>query len=204
MSTQYYRRTPPQRPKRRGRGCLVTLVVLVWVVLLGILGWRFWVQPRLSAYISDQISQQVDQQTNQDQINSQIQQGLENSLPTIIAALPTGELVISEADANAFLAAQSAQMRPLDSIQVRFVPNEIQADLSAFGFTSTAYLSLALQNGRVIAINPRLDGMLGQFLSLSDLTNKLEPQFNNLIEQEGLRVSDLRLEQGRLVLTIER
>src|SRR5690606_17861867 len=132
MSTQY-RRTQPQRPQRRGRGCLVFAVVVVWVLLLGILGFRFWLQPRISAYIADQISQQVNEQTNNDQINSQIQQGLENSLPTIVAALPTGEIAISEAEANTFLAGQSAQMRPLDSIQVRFVPGEVQADISALG-----------------------------------------------------------------------
>ena len=86
---------------------------------------------------------------------------------------------------------------------MRFVPDKVQADLRALGTTSTARMGLAVQNGRIIAVNPRLDGPLGQVIALGDLTSSLERQLNDQLATQGRRVTDVRVNQGELVITIE-
>lgn len=201
MSHRYERRRRPE-PRSRRRGCLIWLVVLIWVVLLGLLAYRTWIRPQVSQYIGSQIGEQLREQIG-GQVGEQIQEGAQGTLPTIVAALPSGELRISEADANQYFASQGDQLRPIETVHVRFVPGEVQADIGAMSTTSTARMGLAVQDGRIIALDPRIDGPLGQVISLPDLTKALEQQFNDLLSAQGRRATDIRVEQGVLVLTIE-
>jgi hypothetical protein len=196
MSYRYERRRPERR--RRRRGCLVWLVALVWIVLLGLLAYRYWLRPQVSQYIGSQIGQQL-----RSQVGRQIQQGAQGALPTVVAALPSGELHISEADANQYFASHAADLRPIETVKVRFVPGEVQADIGAMSTVSTARMGLAAQDGRIIALNPRIEGPLEQVVSLPDLTKALEQQFNGQLAAQGRRATDVRVEQGELVVTIE-
>ncbi len=112
MSHRYERRRQPE-PRNRRRGCLIWLVVLVWVVLLGLLAYRTWIRPQVSQYIGSQIGEQLREQIG-GQVGEQIQEGAQGTLPTIVAALPSGELRISEAEANQYFASQGEQLRPIE------------------------------------------------------------------------------------------
>jgi len=199
MSHRYERRRPERRRGRRYLGCLVALI---WIVFLGLLAYRYWLRPQVSQYIGSQIGEQLRSQVG-GQVGEQIQQGAQGALPTVVAALPSGELHISEADANQYFASQGAQLRPIESVKVRFVPGEVQADIGAIGTVSTARMGLAVQDGRIIALNPRIEGPLEQVVSLPDLTKALEQQFNDLLTAQGRRATDIRVAQGELVVTIE-
>ncbi|MBK9712052.1 MAG: hypothetical protein IPO81_12135 [Kouleothrix sp.] len=205
MSYQYDRpyRRPPERPRRRGLGCLAWLVLLVWVLLLALLAYRFWLRPQVSQYIGQQIGEQLRSNVGA-QTNQQIEQGAAAALPTAIAALPSGEVRVSEAQANEYLAAHADSLKPVESAQVHFVPGEVQTDLRAFGTISTARMGLAVQNGRIIAVNPRLDGPLGQLVALPDLTSALERQLNDQLAIQGRRITNVEVGEGELVITIEK
>jgi hypothetical protein len=192
---RYYRR-------RRRTTCLAWLVALVWIVLLGLLAYRYFVRPQISRSIGSQIGDQLRSNVG-GQVQQQIEQGAQQALPTVVAVLPSGELRIAEDEANQYFAANAEQFRPVESIRVRFVPGEVQADIEALGTTSTARLGLAVQDGRIIAVNPRLSGPLDQVISLADLTAALEQQFNQQLNAQGRRASDVRVEQGLLIVTIE-
>jgi hypothetical protein len=192
-----YRQEPYYRRRRRGNGCLIWLVALIWILLLAVLAYRFWLRPQISEYIGSQIGSQLREPANQ-----QVEQGAAAALPTVVAALPPGEIRIGEDQANQYLASRGA-FGPVESTTVRFVDNEVEADLRAFGTTSTARLGLAIQNGRIIAVNPRLDGPLGQVIALEDLTRSLENQLNDQLAAQGRRVTDVRVGAGELVLTVE-
>ena len=199
MSHRYERRYERRRTRI---GCLAWLVALVWILLLGLLAYRYWVRPQVSNYIGSQIAQQLGAGGDRS-AGQQIQEGAQQALPTVVAALPSGELRISEADANAYFAAHADALRPIDSVTVRFVPDEVQADIRALGSVSTARLGLVAQNGRVVAQNPRIDGPLDQVVSLADLTAALERQFNDQLSAQGRRATNVRVEPGVLVITIE-
>jgi hypothetical protein len=195
-------RNERRRPERRSRvGCLAWLVALVWIILLGVLAYRYWVRPQVSRYIGSQIADQIGD--NGGSVDQQVQQGAQQALPTIVAALPSGELRISEADANAYFAAHADAFKPIESVTVRFVPGEVQADMRALGSVSTAHVGLVAQNGRVVAQNPRIEGPLDQVVSLPELTAVLERQFNDQLSAQGRRATNVRVEQGELVITIE-
>ena len=181
---------------------LIWLVALIWIVLLAVLAYRFWLRPQVSQYVGQQIGSQLLEPAG-GQANQQIEQGAAAALPTAIAALPSGEVRVTEAQANDYFAARAGSLGRIDSVRVRFVPNEVQADIGALGTTSTARMGLAVQNGRIIAVNPRLDGPLGQVIALDQLTPSLENQLNDQLAIQGRRITDVRIGQGELVVTVE-
>src|SRR6185436_13754899 len=147
MSYRYERRRP-ERPRRRV-GCLAWLVALVWIILLGVLAYRFLIRPQVSRYVGGQIGEQLRSNIG-GQVGQQIEQGAQNALPTVVAALPSGKLRITDAEANQYFAAHADALKPIDSVKVRFVPGEAQADIQAMGTISTARMNLAVQDGRII------------------------------------------------------
>ncbi|HJZ49346.1 MAG TPA: hypothetical protein VKE41_19350 [Roseiflexaceae bacterium] len=198
---RYYRR-------RNRNGCLALLVALVWIILLAVVGYRYWLRPQVSEYVGRQIGQQVGAanagpNSNAGQPQQQIEQGAAQALPTAVAALPSGVLRVTEDQANTYLAEHAASLKPIESATVHFVPDEIQVDLRAAGISSTARMGVAVQNGRIIAVEPRLDGPLGQLIALPDLAHALEQQLNGQLAAQGRRVTDARVEQGALIVTIE-
>jgi len=198
-----------RRPERRRsrNGCLALLVVLIWIIVLGVLGYRYWLRPQVSQYVGRQIADQVGAassgQPSNNTTQQQIEQGASQALPTALAALPSGELRVTDEQANVYLAERADSLKPIDSATVHFVPDEVQVDLRAAGFSSIARMGLAVQNGRIIAVDPKLDGPLGQLITLPDLTRALEQQLNDQLAAQGRRITAARVEQGALVVTIE-
>jgi hypothetical protein len=205
MSSRYDRR--PERRRNRN-GCLALVVALVWIILLAVVGYRYWLRPQVSQYVGRQIAEQVGaaaagQGSNGTPPQQQIEQGAAQVLPTALAALPSGELRVTDEQANVYLAERASSLKPLDSATVHFVPDQVQVDLQAASLASTARMGLAVQNGRIIATDPQLDGSLGQLIDLPDLTRALEQQLNDQLAAQGRRVTAVRIEQGALVVTIE-
>jgi len=204
-----YRNERRREPRRRSRnGCLALVVVLVWIILLAVIGYRYWLRPQISQYVGRQIAEQVGpaasgQSSDATAPQQQIEQGAAQVLPTAVAALPSGELRVTDEQANAYLAERADSLKPIESATVRFVPDEVQVDLRAAGFSSTARMGVAIQNGRIIAVDPQLDGPLGQLIALPDLTRALEQQLNDQLAAQGRRVTNARVEQGALIMTIE-
>lgn len=193
-----------ERPRRRGNGCLAGVVTLVWIALLLVVGYQFFLKPRLSQYVGGQIAERANQPapTNgPDGATDEVTRQAQQALPTVVAALPSGTVRVTQQQANEFLASRS--LGPVDKATIRFVPNEVQIDLTAFGSTSTARTGLAVQNGRVIAINPTIDGLLGQFVSLADLTKAFEQQINDQLGAQGRTISQVQVNAGEIVVTVE-
>lgn len=193
-----------ERPQRRGCGCLLPLVILVWLAVAVVLGYQYFVRPQVSQLIGQQLADQVgpaasseDAEAPGDVINDQAAQ----AIPTIVAAIPSGELRISQDQANEFLSSQP--LGPIDSANVRFTPGEVQVDIKALGTTSTARMGLAVQDGRIITINPSIDGLLGQVLSLDELSSTIEAKLNDQLAAQGRRVREVQVNQGELLVTIE-
>lgn len=205
---QRNRRLPP-RPERRRNGCLITLVILVWAVLGALLVYQYYLRPRISQQIGEQIGRQLgvvptvrpgDPQPGPGSPNATSVAGM---LPTLVASLPSGEIRVTEADANAYMAANIDRLQPIESVNLRFVPGEIQADLVALGSTSTARMGAAIQGGQIVALSPQIEGPLSNLVDLQDLIGPLQQQLNGELEAQGRRVTDVRIETGVLVFMVE-
>lgn len=207
-----YRHERLQPRRRRRLGCLSCLVAIVWIVLLGGLAYNFLLRRQVSEYIGQLMGQQLRSSiaeqadappAQQSPEQQQLQQGAQEILPTAVAALPSGELRLTEAEANNYLLTYADRLKPIDAATIRFVPGEIQISLQALRTTSTARMSLAAQNGRLIAVDPQIDGILGRLIALDDLVQPLVRQFNDQMALQNRRVTDVRIEQGELIVTIQ-
>lgn len=153
----------------------------------------FVLRPSLSRMVGEQAVQRLEVDGTLDG---------EGALPTLVAALPSGEMRISEREINAYLLAHANLLAPIEQATVRLVSGGLEVDMRAFGLNGTARMGVALQNGRVIALNPRLDGPLGRLVSLGDLLTPIEQRLNELLEAQGRQVADLRIESGELIVTV--
>lgn len=196
---RFQRYPPPQR--RRGRGCLTCLTVLVWAVVLGYLGLRFVVQPRMTQYLERQIATQLDPQVAADlSADDALRQGLDQ-LPDV--PIPAGQLTVTEDQANALAGSYAGQVDALDGVQVRFVPGEVQVDLTAQGFTNTARIVPEVRDGRIVAASQSLDPPLGLLISLDDLTSAVIDQLNADAAAQGRRVTAVEIQQGVAIVVVE-
>jgi hypothetical protein len=208
------RRNPP--PQRGGfNGCLIWVVVLIWVVLGSLLAYQYWLRPQVSQQIGRQISEQLASgaapalprgTTRPNQPGAAVPPAGGASagiMPTLVASLPSGTVRITEAQANAYIAAHLDTLQPIETATLRFVPGEIQVDLGAFGATSTARMSAAIQAGQIVAIDPRVDGPLANLIDLHDVIVPLQQQLNDELTAQGRRVTDVRIDQGELVFTVD-
>lgn len=193
--TRYYRpvRRQPQPRSRRAIACLGWITALIWIFVALVAIYMFVLRPSLSRMVGEQAVQRLEVDGTLDG---------EGALPTLVAALPSGEMRISEREINAYLLAHADLLAPIEQATVRLVSGGLEVDMRAFGLNGTARMGVALQNGRVIALNPRLDGPLGRLVSLGDLLTPIEQRLNELLEAQGRRVADLRIESGELIVTV--
>lgn len=186
------------RTRRRNQrvscfGLLIRFIVLL-VLLVVLYGWL--VRPWISDFAGQQVARHlVGNDTAADEA--------EAVLPGVVAALPKGEVVITEADANAYLAANPGAADPIDQLELRFLPGVIQADIQAFGMRDQLQAGLAVVDGRLTLINPQLEGALGLMISIGDILGPIEQRLNEELVVQNQRVSDARVEQGQIVLVIE-
>lgn len=128
---------------------------------------------------------------------------LPNRVVDLVAALPRGRIEVTEDEANGYLAANPEAIAPLDSVHLRFVPGQILVTVRAFGMTSEASAAVRADEGRIVVVDPKLDGPLGLVLSPAQLVAPLEAQLNAALAEQGQQVRDVQIEQGKMIVVIE-
>lgn len=190
------RSRPPRR--RSCAGCLVPLVLLVLVVA-GV--YLLVLRPQMGEFVGQQLGERLVGGENA--VENQIGEQVGAALPGAIAALPSGEIVVSTEQANAYIAANPDALGPLDGATVQFLPDRVAADIQAFGTSSRASAGLAAQDGQIVLRDPQIEGPLGTLLSATTLADALEEQINTELTAQGRTVRTVRIDQGQVVLEIE-
>lgn len=189
-------RAPRRRPNE-GRGCLGTLVLLVVFLLLLVAAYGVLARPAISSYIGERAAEQLGARPA---VEGQIVEQAGQALPGAVAALPPGELVVSEQEANGFIAANPGALGPLERAQVRFSGGRAYADVSAYGMSGLASAGLVAQGGQIAVVDAQIDGPLGLALSGQELADALAQRLNAELAAQNRTVSEVRVEEGRLVL----
>ena len=197
MSYGYESYDPPRRKRRSWVfSCLLLLVILVFLLLALVLGLLFFVKPQISAEAGDVLAVQLDQLIDQ-KLDEQFG-NLEGQVPPDFA----GTVVVTEADVNSYIEANPQEIAPLSQAQIHFLPGEMQADARAYGLSGTAYAGIAVSEGRLAIVSPRIEGSLGLVLDADNLATSLQSSLNQQLRESGLRVTNVSVEQGQLILSV--
>ncbi len=211
-----YRPLPPphpapvanrRRPRRaRRRGCLPLLLVPLAMLTGCLLGYLLAMRIPLSRAVGERVSVQLGATTIPFGVAPppEVQQQAERILPTIIAAVPDGVLVISEAQANAYLAANRSRFAPAESLSVQFVPDTIRVTVRVAGTDVQGSTGLRAEHGLPVLTNPRLAGLAGTLLAPDALLAPIQQLLHDELVQQGRRVAVARVEQGQIVLELHR
>lgn len=191
MSYRYERYR--ERP-RRGRGWLSALTALVWLVLIGLLLARFVARPLITDMVEGRIAQRITVPGSDGVVPPSEQ-------PAPQAAEPAS-FTVTEVDANQWVEDHRSELQGVDSVRFRFVPGQVQADLNVAGVTSTAYAGIAVDNGRVVAVDPRLDPPLGLVVDVQPFVTLIENRLNSDLATTGRTVTGAEIQQGQIVITI--
>lgn len=203
-----YANSRPARRRREGGGCMQGLAALLFIGILLVLIYALAVRPMLSRAVAERIGGPVGplptlMPTGAPAPQQAAEQAIEQAsaaLPGAVAALPAGEVAITDADINAMIAAQPGAIAPLDAASVRFTDGAARAQISAYGLSSAVTVALAAQDGQVVVTSAKLDAPLSYLLSGDELARALADRLNAELAAQGRRVDELRIEEGRLVL----
>jgi hypothetical protein len=202
-------RQPEPKPSgKKSPACRGKLMFFTVVLVLHLVG-AYVVVGRsfIGDYVGQRVGEQMgvgglargDQAISQDELEAQMEQ----TLPTAIAELPRGKLTVSEKRINSYIAANPEALKPLDTVTVSFVPDEVQADIGAFGTSNHATFGLEVASGKVAVVDAHLDGPLGWFISFEDLVQTLEQQINAQFDTQGRAITSIQVQQGAIVAQVE-
>ncbi|MCS6881362.1 MAG: hypothetical protein RMK84_10325 [Oscillochloridaceae bacterium] len=191
-----YRRPQAARVAGARRGCLRGSAALLFIAALLLLVYAFGLRPMLSRAVADRIAP-LPVATAMAADGGGRVDGL---LPTAIAALPPGEVVLTEERANEFLAARPDALAPLEAARLSFSEGRASAAIRAYGVVSVASVSLAAEQGRLVVTGARLEPPLAYVLSANELARLLAERLNAELTAQGRRIDVVRIEEGRLIL----
>ncbi len=195
-------RYAPVRRRSGARGCLIGLVVVVWLAVAGFVAVRYWARPLVTGWLEGQVARAIDPQLPRDLPSEDALRRSLEQVP-VAPALPSGELRLSDADASAYLSDYSSRLPGVDDISVRFVPGEVQATISASGFQSTLRLQPAVRDGRIVADGAELGQPLGSLLSVDGLLGALTDRINDELGAQGKRITGITVTDGEAIVNVE-
>jgi hypothetical protein len=190
-----------RRARRRQPGCLSALLALIFLGSLALLVYALAGRPTVSRAVADGIvGAPVPTLIPQGETQAQVVEQAGAVLPTAVAALPPGALVVRDADINGFLAAQPAAIAPLEQVSVQFTGGLARAQVRAYGLSSVATVGLAAEGGRVVVTEAAVGAPLSYVLSGPELAATLAERLNAELAAQGRSVDELRIEEGQIVL----
>ncbi len=178
-------------PRRRNRlgcvlGCLGTLVVLV--LLLGAT-WIFALRP----YIHDAAVAQMDTMMT----------SVVDQIPAVGLPIPNGTtLPISEDTVNAVLSNNTGNSDPVQGTSIQITANQILLDFKLYGQDCTITGIPQMQNGKLIATNVAVSGIIGLVLSPNDITTLLNSHIEDAQTRINHRVTKTQLKDHEIDVTV--
>jgi hypothetical protein len=174
--------TPAARPARRRNraGCLVgCLTILVLLLLVVGAGWLFLLRPYLHNMAQNQLEQAM---------SSGVQQ-----IPPEAVVLPPGTVPVHENTINNLIVLNLAPGDPIKNPNTLIAADGIHISFQAYSFGCTISAKPALQNGRLVATNVTVDGLIGLIMSPEELTPVLNRYLSDAQDRLRHPIQDLQL-----------
>jgi hypothetical protein len=186
------------RTRERGPGVgtrllrwLVTLLVLAVIIMAAVFLWSGPIQTYLERLFPTESSERIVPQA---------------SSPAPAPELAPGEqrVVLTQEDLSAQLAQRAEQLGlPADST-VEITPQGLVVETVAYGMEGRYIGQVEAQNGQVVVTGGEPEGPLGWVVSADQVESALNDGIRRALAQNGVAVTGVTLEQGRMTLDIAR
>jgi len=182
--------TPPPR-RRRSRvgcalGCFSTFAILI--IVLGVV-WVFALRP----YAHDLATTQID-----NAMTSAI-----NQIPPQVAQIPAGTtLPVQEVVLNNLLVLNIAPSDPVQNTNMQIAPSGVHLDFKLYGQPCTITSVPQAKNGKLVATNVTVTGVIGLVMSSDDITTLLNKHFADAQARINHSVTDVQLKDHEIDLML--
>jgi hypothetical protein len=155
--------TPASRTERRGRrragctlGCLSALIILILVIGAG---WVFAVRPYLHNIAQTQLDQAMSAAVDQ--------------IPPQAAQLPPGPIAVQENAVNNLIVLNLAPSDPVQHPNTLIDPSGVHLSFQLYNQPCTISLVPQAVNGKIVASNVTVSGIIGLVMSPQEITATL-------------------------------
>ena len=157
----------PSQPtnRRKNRLMQVLLIVLAVLLVLSLLlvgGWFLLLRPYVHGVAQNEVDGVFSSATN-----------LINPLAVAMVATSHKPVIITENDANNFIALNSSQSDPIQQVHLSITPAGLQLEFQTYGLTSTITGVPRVVNGQIVMTNVTVQGVASLIMSPDELTNEV-------------------------------
>jgi len=154
---------PTHRRKNRLMQVLLILLAALLILLLVLIGgWFVVLRPYLHGVAQNEVDGVFSSATN-----------LINPLTVAVIATSHRPVIITETDANNFIALNSTQSDPIQQIHMSITPAGLQLEFQTYGLTSTITGVPHVVNGQIVMTNVTVQGVASLIMSPAELTNEV-------------------------------
>lgn len=141
----------------------------------------------------------------QHQVQSRIIDGIVSEMRTIdaIKVPASGQFVLTDAEINADLDQYSGAYFPFSDAVASVTTEAVTVKLELTGTTTTVHTRLDVENGRIVLVDPVIDGAAGQLLDADEIARAFESQLASLMQRSDLRPTGIRLRDGAIAIQTE-
>ncbi len=154
--------SPPRRKNRLMQVLLIILAALLILLLVLAGGWLFVLRPYMHGVAQTEVDGVFTNATN-----------LINPLALAVIASSNKPIVITETDANNFIALNSSQSDPVQQVHLSITPAGLQMEFQTYGLTSTITGVPHVENGQIVMTNVTVHGAASLIMSPDELTNEV-------------------------------
>lgn len=139
-----------------------------------------------------------------DRIEHELSVGIGNQLRGAgpITPAQSGRLRLTEERLNTHLDRTADSYQPIANPSVSIQPGQVAIAFELYGVSSTYRCGLAVQNGRIVVVDPSVGGPLGRIVDAEDLGDVFEAEVAELFRRSGLEPTAISVRDGSIVVTL--
>jgi hypothetical protein len=179
---------PPPTRRRKNRFMQVLLIVLAALLIMALLlagGWFVVLRPYMHGIAQNEIDGVFSSTI------SQI-----NPIDGLLISASRGPMVITEANANSFIAANTSD--PIQQMHMTITPAGLKIEFQTYGFTSTITAVPQVVNGQLVMTNVSVQGIASLIISPDELTTTLNAHLQDVSAALHKSIASVTLKEGEM------
>jgi hypothetical protein len=182
----------PALPSRRRKNWLMRVLLIFLVALLILLlvlvgGWFVVLRPYLHRVAQNEVDGVFSSATN-----------LINPIALAVIATSHRPVIITETDANNFIASNNSQSDPIQQVHLSITPAGLQLVFQTYGLTSTITGVPQAVNGQIVMTNVTVQGPASLIMSPAELTSEVNADLQHVSAALNRPITGLVLKNQEL------